>query len=258
MENKPNNKYNNYNFHICRYTKNSKQNNKIEEKAKEKPQSSKQEKKPKISANYNCINNKEIINFEQGEENKKNIITNNKIEEDLINKYKKENDELSRSIMKKGKLISELKDRCLEQKNMMQELINKIEKLKNFIPKEDYIKKRQKEREKFEEKLAIAAVDEQIINELYPDNSNSITMNKILNGDKKDANGDTIKTKLIKIKQIYYKENDYLNSECPICYDIFKDNELLKELKCKHIFHKECLSQWLLNMNSCPICNQEC
>ena len=35
-----------------------------------------------------------------------------------------------------------------------------------------------------------------------------------------------------------------------------KLDELLKQLKCSHIFHKECLSQWFLNQNNCPYCNQ--
>ena len=80
-------------------------------------------------------------------------------------------------------------------------------------------------------------------------------MNKIFEGKDKNLN---MKNKIEQIKQVYYKTNKFDNFECSICFDIFKENELLKQLNCKHIFHKECLSQWLLNEKKCPICNKIC
>lgn len=46
--------------------------------------------------------------------------------------------------------------------------------------------------------------------------------------------------------------------KCVICYQEFKKNDIIKILKCKHIFHKKCITPWLLNYNSkCPFCKSE-
>ena len=45
--------------------------------------------------------------------------------------------------------------------------------------------------------------------------------------------------------------------ECSICFMEYQSDDLVTRLKCdsKHIFHKECLSQWIVQgKNSCPIC----
>ncbi|CAG9326065.1 unnamed protein product [Blepharisma stoltei] len=42
--------------------------------------------------------------------------------------------------------------------------------------------------------------------------------------------------------------------DCPVCKDNFtKQSDLLK-LPCNHIFHKECVVNWLKRRNSCPVC----
>jgi len=218
-------------------------------------------KKPKLindsnkDSNYNNdinfnLNNNKINEFE----NNNNINST----QDQINKLKKENEELQKHVDKKNKLIIDLKDRCNEQKSMIEELMKKIDNIKKFIPDSSYKKDRKKENDKLEEQLAIAAVEEQIIKELCPNNSNQETMDKILNGEKNNEEANKIKDKIMNIPQVYYKKNQYDNFECYICYDEFKDNELLKQIKCKHLFHKECLSQWLMNNNNCPVCNQIC
>ena len=43
--------------------------------------------------------------------------------------------------------------------------------------------------------------------------------------------------------------------KCGICYNHFKMDEIIKVLNCKHIFHKNCISPWLLNYSrKCPFC----
>lgn len=45
--------------------------------------------------------------------------------------------------------------------------------------------------------------------------------------------------------------------ECTICFSEYQNDDLVAKLKCneKHIFHKECLTQWIATgKNSCPIC----
>ncbi|CAN6624134.1 hypothetical protein TRVA0_009S02872 [Trichomonascus vanleenenianus] len=43
--------------------------------------------------------------------------------------------------------------------------------------------------------------------------------------------------------------------DCPICFEGFKDGDILRVLPCKHKFHAECVDPWLLNSSSlCPLC----
>ncbi len=41
---------------------------------------------------------------------------------------------------------------------------------------------------------------------------------------------------------------------CSICLNEFKDNDELCLLQCEHLFHKQCLLNWLKKKHSCPIC----
>ena len=72
------------------------------------------------------------------------------------------------------------------------------------------------------------------------------------------------------IECIQFKEiNHELNEQCNICLECFSDPELIPEtdsihennflkLKCDHIFHYECIENWLKNhSNKCPVCRIE-
>ena len=41
---------------------------------------------------------------------------------------------------------------------------------------------------------------------------------------------------------------------CTICYCEFEKDEKLIELKCKHIYHEECIVKWVENTAKCPVC----
>jgi hypothetical protein len=41
---------------------------------------------------------------------------------------------------------------------------------------------------------------------------------------------------------------------CAICTDIISDDMVL--LKCAHIHHKGCLTEWIEINNTCPICRE--
>ena len=56
-----------------------------------------------------------------------------------------------------------------------------------------------------------------------------------------------------KIKNKYPDEK-----ACSICLvDYEDDDRIVCNLKCKHIFHKECLKTWGKRSNNCPICRAE-
>ncbi|TYJ97406.1 RING-H2 finger protein ATL39-like [Cucumis melo var. makuwa] len=45
------------------------------------------------------------------------------------------------------------------------------------------------------------------------------------------------------------------NADCSICLDEFTEGEICRMLpKCKHVFHRFCIDQWLPNERNCPVC----
>lgn len=56
------------------------------------------------------------------------------------------------------------------------------------------------------------------------------------------------------IKGVDYNEDN----ECNICLDKYVDNEMIVELKCKHLFHDFCIYSWLSKQSyKCPVCRME-
>jgi hypothetical protein len=44
---------------------------------------------------------------------------------------------------------------------------------------------------------------------------------------------------------------------CPICFDDFKSENVVRKIKCNHIFHQSCIDPWLLNESyKCPVCRE--
>ena len=54
------------------------------------------------------------------------------------------------------------------------------------------------------------------------------------------------------------KCKDDIDINCSICMDNMKKDDEYIDIKCKHIFHKDCLTNYLQNFNHiCPICRDE-
>lgn len=52
--------------------------------------------------------------------------------------------------------------------------------------------------------------------------------------------------------------NETLLNTCSICIDCLNKDEEIIELPCKHIFHSNCILEWLEKYNyHCPICRKE-
>ena len=58
---------------------------------------------------------------------------------------------------------------------------------------------------------------------------------------------------ITQFNNILYKEND----GCVICLDNFKTDEKIIKLPCNHIYHPECIQEWLKNNITCPLCRNE-
>ena len=209
----------------------------------------------------NIINNKntsklftkEVVTFKKPKTtiNTKNVkIPNSQLSEQIKN-LEIENNELKKRISNEGNIIKLIQTKCSNQNKIINELTRKIQKLKLYIDKN----KLKQNADKLEEEMAIAAVEEQIMKDLCPNSNNNEAFEKIMTD--KDKDNSNVKILIEKIPTIKYKfEKNGINNKCNICFDLFKENEYLKHLRCGHIFHKECLSQWLLNQKNCPNCNQ--
>ncbi|KAH0709633.1 hypothetical protein KY284_011060 [Solanum tuberosum] len=46
------------------------------------------------------------------------------------------------------------------------------------------------------------------------------------------------------------------NDTCSICLDDYSDGQVIGSADCQHTFHFDCISQWLMQKNSCPLCKR--
>jgi len=58
-----------------------------------------------------------------------------------------------------------------------------------------------------------------------------------------------------KIKKNKVKLNDLEEEKiCSICLELFNNEDENIILDCKHIYHSDCIIQWITKNNSCPLC----
>ena len=63
--------------------------------------------------------------------------------------------------------------------------------------------------------------------------------------------------KRIKEKLISLKDVTFIVGTCTICIDKLYDKQQCRILSCFHIFHKKCVTKWLLKDPSCPTCQKK-
>ena len=49
-------------------------------------------------------------------------------------------------------------------------------------------------------------------------------------------------------------DDTLFNETCSICLEQFQKTEKIVILDCNHIFHFQCMSLWIKNNNTCPLC----
>jgi len=195
-----------------------------------------------FSINLKMEKRNKINNIKQEKNKKENE------EEAKLKSIKLENEYLSKQIKEKDIILNHFKKQYNNQKLKIVELRKKINELsgssQNYHkkPKKDSNNKKSKEQinEDYEKKLAITAVEQQILEEL-------------------SKNGKIGKNKKISdsLKNIQTIEFDVVYAtffQCGICMDNFQDGENINKLHCGHLFHKECLNQWIQKNKNCILC----
>lgn len=52
-----------------------------------------------------------------------------------------------------------------------------------------------------------------------------------------------------------YRKKDGVEDNCAVCVDEIEDGESVKKLPCGHVYHAQCIDEWLTNYSSlCPLC----
>ena len=117
----------------------------------------------------------------------------------------------------------------------------------------DYKKKCQEQSKKIEELKK--RVTENMLKQNIENNS-KIQYNK--KPEKKVNDYNKIKNEALidQIETITYNIDNNTYFECGICMDSFLENETIKKLPCDHIFHTDCMSQWIQTNKICPLCDQ--
>lgn len=64
-----------------------------------------------------------------------------------------------------------------------------------------------------------------------------------------------LKEHLIQPESIYSGNLISSREECSICLESYQEKDKIVQLTCNHIFHKDCIGEWLQNkQNNCPLC----
>ena len=45
-------------------------------------------------------------------------------------------------------------------------------------------------------------------------------------------------------------------TQCSVCWEDFSLDEMVNQLRCEHIFHKDCIKPWLELHATCPVCRK--
>jgi hypothetical protein len=188
-------------------------------------------------------------------------------------KLKEENDQLKNELFKEAKNISiyekQIKELYEEIKIIKQKIFNEKQirksKIKNRLKYlNENLDEKYDDYDNYEyldtgANEAINLVEQQIIDELCP-NPDKMSYEQLLDLEDKvgNVNKGLNKDKIKKLTVIPFKKGFYQDCDkCIICQEDFNYGEKTKLLPCGHIFHIECVDQWLIKEKKCPFCNEE-
>ena len=101
--------------------------------------------------------------------------------------------------------------------------------------------------------------EDHIINEICPD-PDHMTYEQILALQEQVgyvSKGFT-KQEIQKIPTVRFYKKVYKNQDkCTVCQFEFNEGETLRKLTCDHLYHKNCVDEWLTQEKKCPVCKKD-
>ncbi|MFS7890316.1 putative transcription factor C2H2 family [Helianthus anomalus] len=92
----------------------------------------------------------------------------------------------------------------------------------------------------------------------YPNDDEVLILDGFDRATERYSGGGVSKNAVIKnLKMSKYSGSGEEGELCVICQDEFKRKEMLAVLECKHRYHPECIKEWLIRMNVCPVCKSQ-
>lgn len=64
-------------------------------------------------------------------------------------------------------------------------------------------------------------------------------------------------TRELNVQSVFYCSDKFSMSQCSICIADFKNDDKVCELTCKHLFHEECIKEWIKHKPECALCRRE-
>ena len=215
----------------------------------------KNKKNEKNGHNINLKPKKEKIDYKKVLEDLNNQASLIKVQilkkDDAIKKYEKKYEQQDQIIKDLEFILNDMKSN--------EKYVN-LNDVKSFKEKnDDFIDDDIAFNEALQEEFAIQAVNQQIIDELCP-NPDAMTYEQLLQLE--DDVGNVSKglsaQQFEKLPITKYKKEKYSeNFQCIICMEEFNEGEKVKLLPCGHIFHPNCIKEWLMKQKSCPFCKSE-
>ena len=238
----------------------------------------------------NTLDNKGIYTYK----NNKGISNENKLvskspsyvrvkESNELEKLKLDNKRLTELCSAKDKEINSLKEKLSFYEKQMLKMENELRQYKEHsgnhyrrehLPKtqvdrdHEFAKRLQREMLRHPERFdnewpnyvdPVQEVENAIINEICP-NPDQMSYEQLLSLENQIGKVNTGLTKqelkLIPVKAYTSTRFDD-QKQCIICQDDFELGDKVKELSCSHIYHRNCIDEWLVKEKKCPCCNKE-
>lgn len=91
-----------------------------------------------------------------------------------------------------------------------------------------------------------------------PDDENNSEMQGVSDSAKKQWETFPYDVNLKNVKECAdLKPHKNESPSCCICLCEYEEGELLNQMRCGHVYHKECIESWCQNHTRCPLCNVE-
>ena len=79
-------------------------------------------------------------------------------------------------------------------------------------------------------------------------------LEEVFSNQSNSSNNNSLDPSIISSLNIFTVGEDMLSENCVICADLYKKDEFVIKLDCKHNFHKKCLLKWFDKDDTCPLC----